>query len=80
MKTELMLLLQTDGRPTMNLSEIAGLLNLDPRTVQNKIYAGRMPFPVFKLGVSGDWVAHISDVATYIDQQRAAASKDLSPA
>ncbi|PZQ69588.1 MAG: pyocin activator protein PrtN [Variovorax paradoxus] len=80
MKTELMLLMQTDGRPTMNLSEIASLLSLDPRTVQNKIYAGRMPFPVFKLGESGDWVSHISDVAAYIDRQREAAAETLKAA
>lgn len=73
MKTELMLLMQTDGRPTLKLSEIASLLSIDPRTAQNRIYAKRMPFPVFKLGESGDWVAHISDVAEYIDSQREAA-------
>lgn len=73
MKTELMLLMQTDGRPTLRLSEIAALLSIDPRTAQNRIYAKKMPFPVFKLGESGDWVAHISDVAQYIDDQREAA-------
>lgn len=75
MKTEMMLLIQTDGRPTLNLAEIAGLLSLDPRSAQNKIYKRQMPFPVFKLGASGDWVAHISDVAQYIDGQRDAAAK-----
>jgi len=73
MKTEMMLLIQTDGRPTLNLTEIASLLSIEPRTAQNRIYAKRMPFPVFKLGESGDWVAHISDVAEYIDGQREAA-------
>lgn len=73
MKTEMMLLIQTDGRPTLKLSEVAALLSIDPRTAQNKIYAHRMPFPMFKLGDSGDWVAHVSDVAKYIDDQREAA-------
>lgn len=73
MRTEMMLLIQTDGRPTLKLSEVAALLSIDPRTAQNKIYAHRMPFPMFKLGDSGDWVAHVSDVAKYIDDQREAA-------
>jgi hypothetical protein len=75
MKTEMMLLIQTDGRPTLNLGEISSLLSINPRTAQNRIYEKRMPFPVFKLGDSGDWVAHISDVAQYIDDQRNAAAK-----
>ena len=75
MKTEMMLLIQTDGRPTLNLSEVASMLSIDPRTAQNKIYGRRMPFPMFKLGDSGDWVAHVSDVAKYIDEQREAAMK-----
>lgn len=78
MKTELMLLLQTDGRPTMKLSEVAALMSIDPRTAQNKIYAHKMPFPMFKLGDSGDWVAHVSDVAKYIDDQREAAAKEAA--
>lgn len=77
MKTEMMLLIQTDGRPTLNLSEMASLLNLGPRSLQNKIYKKATPFPVFKLGESGDWVAHISDVAQYIDNQRDAAAKEM---
>lgn len=75
MKTEMMLLIQTDGRPTLKLSEVAALLSIDPRTAQNKIYKRAMPFPMFKLGDSGDWVAHVSDVAKYIDDQRDAAMK-----
>lgn len=78
MRTEMMLLLQTDGRPTMNLSEMSALLSLDPRSMQNKIYKRATPFPVFKLGDSGDWVAHISDVAQYIDDQREAAMKAVA--
>jgi hypothetical protein len=54
---------------------MSALLSIDPRTAQNKIYKRSMPFPVFKLGDSGDWVAHISDVAQYIDSQREAAMK-----
>lgn len=77
MKTELMLLIQTDGRPTMTISDISGLLNMTPRSVQNRIYKRTMPFPVFKLADSGEWVAHISDVATHIDTQREEAAKAM---
>lgn len=73
MKTEMMLLLMTDGRPILRLSEVADLLSLGARTVQNKIYKKDLPFPMFKLGESGEWVAYIPDVAAYIDAQRALA-------
>jgi hypothetical protein len=73
MKTELMLLIQTDGRPTMTVQAMSDLLNMTPRTVQNRIYAKTMPWPVFKMADSGEWVAHVSDVATHIDNQRQAA-------
>jgi hypothetical protein len=75
MKTELMLLIQTDGCPTMTVAEMSKLLNLSPRSVQNRIYKKDMPFPVFKLADSGEWVAHVSDVATHIDTQREEAAK-----
>lgn len=78
MRTEMMLLIQTDGRPTLNLAEVSKLLSIEPRTAQNRIYAHRMPFPMFKLGDSGDWVAHVSDVAKYIDEQRDAALKAVA--
>jgi hypothetical protein len=77
MKTELMLLIQTNGRPTMNVADISSLLNMTQRTVQNRIYKHTMPFPVFKLADSGEWVAHISDVATHIDTQREEATKAM---
>lgn len=73
MKTELMLLIQTNGCPTMTVAAMSNLLNMTPRSVQNRIYAKTMPFPVFKLADSGEWVAHVSDVATHIDTQRKAA-------
>ena len=77
MKTELMLLIQTNGRPTMTVSDMGNLLNMTQRSVQNRIYKHAMPFPVFKLADSGEWVAHISDVATHIDAQRAEAQKAM---
>jgi hypothetical protein len=77
MKTELMLLIQTDGCPTMTVAEMSRLLNLSPRSVQNRIYKKDMPFPVFKLADSGEWVAHVSDVAAHIDTQRSEAQKQM---
>ena len=75
MKTELMLLIQTEGRPVLNLADLANLLNLSQRSIQNKIYKKALPFPTFKLLGSGDWVAHVADVAAYIDGQRDEAVK-----
>lgn len=77
MKTELMLLIQTDGCPTMTVADMGKLLNLTPRSVQNRIYKKDLPFPVFKLADSGEWVAHVSDVATHIDNQRDEAAKAM---
>ena len=76
MKTELMLLITTDGSPTMTVTQVAKILNVDPRTIQNKIYKKDIPFPMFKLGDSGGWSAHVSDVANYIDTQRESAAKE----
>ena len=36
MKTELALLMLTDGRPSMTLEELAKLRNIDPRTAMNQ--------------------------------------------
>lgn len=72
MKTELALLLTYDG-PTMTLEEVAELMGITPRSLENQIYAERCPIPLFKVGAK--FKAHISDVAAYIDAQRAAVVK-----
>lgn len=69
MKTELMLLLLVN-RPVLSLEEVANLLSLNARSLQNKIYRREVPFPMFKMLESGSWVAHVSDVAAYIDAQK----------
>lgn len=74
MKTEMALLLTYDG-PTMTDQHVADLLGVGVRTLENKIYAKECPIPMFKLG--SNWVAHVSDVAKYIDNQREAAIKLL---
>lgn len=74
MKTELALLLTHDA-PVMTLEEVADLFGVSHRTLQNKIYAKECPVPMFQMG--GKWSAHITDVAKYIDDQRADAMELL---
>ncbi len=74
MKTELALLLLHDG-PTMPAKEVADLMGIGERTLENKIYASECPIPMFKIG--NKFNAHIADVAKYIDSQRAEATKLL---
>nr|WP_315203987.1 pyocin activator PrtN family protein [uncultured Albidiferax sp.] len=78
MKTELMLLIQSDGRPVLNVADLASLLSMTERSIQNRIYKRAMPFPVFKLADSGGWMAHVSDVAAYIDVQRDDAARAMN--
>lgn len=59
----------------MTVKDLGELLNVTPRTVQNRIYQQSLPFPVFKLADTGEWVAHVSDVASHIDTQREQAAK-----
>lgn len=80
MKTEMMLLIMTDGCPTLNLGQCARLLNMQPRSLLNRIYAKKTPFPMFQLEGSSEWCAHVSDVASHIDSTREAAAKDLAGA
>lgn len=77
MKTELALLLTHDS-PVMSLEEVAELMGITPRSLENKIYAEGCPIPMFKVG--NKFKAHIADVAKYIDDQRAAVLKDKDPA
>ena len=77
MKTELALLLTHDG-PTMTHEQVADLLGIGSRTLENRIYANECPVPMFKVGTK--WAAHISDVAAYIDKQRDDAKKLLRDA
>jgi len=77
MKTELALLMTYD-KPIMSLEQVAELLGVGARTLENKIYAQECPVPMFKLG--SKWSAHVADVAAYIDAQRAAATNLLQTA
>lgn len=77
MKTELALLLTHDS-PIMPAAEVASLMGITERTLENKIYAEQCPIPMFKVG--SKYCAHIADVAKYIDEQRAGALKLLENA
>lgn len=77
MKTELALLL-THDKPVMSLAEVAELFGVSDRTLENRIYAGTCPVPMFKVG--SKFQAHISDVAAYIDAQRTEAMELLQRA
>ena len=68
MKTELALLMLTDGRPSMTLEELARLRTIDPRTAMNQIHARRFPIPVWKDGAG--YFAHVGDVAKWLDGKR----------
>ena len=74
MKTELALLLTNDG-PVMTVEQVADLLRLKPDSLTNKVYEGTCPVPMFKLG--SKFFAHVTDVAAYIDAQRADAMELL---
>lgn len=75
-KTELMLLMKTDGNPVMPLAKLAELRGISLKTAQNQISAKTHPVPVWKDG--GEWFAHVSDIATFIDRQREAAANELA--
>lgn len=77
MKTELALLL-THDQPIMTAAEVAGLLGITERSLENQFYAQRCPIPLFKMG--NKLSAHIIDVAKYIDAQRAEALKAIEAA
>lgn len=74
MKTEFALLL-TYEKPVMTLEQLAELMGVTSRTLENNIYAQKCPIPMFKLG--NKWHGHVTDVAAYIDEQRVAALNSL---
>jgi hypothetical protein len=77
MKTELALLLVHEG-PLVPASAVADLMRISERTLENRIYAKECPIPMFKMG--SKWAAHVTDVAEYIDAQRAEARAGIDAA
>lgn len=74
MRTELALLMLTDGRPSMTLDELAKLRNIHPRTALNQIHAKRFQIPVWKDGAG--YFAHVGDVARWLDAKREQACRE----
>lgn len=72
MKTEFALLLQYDS-PLMSIEQVAAMMEITVRSLENKIYDKTCPIPMFKVG--NKFKAHIADVAKYIDAQRTEALK-----
>jgi hypothetical protein len=68
MRTDLALLLLTDGEPTMPLTRVAKMMRISERTALNKVYDNTLGMPAFKLGA--DWVVHVSDLAAHIETKR----------
>lgn len=79
MKTDLYLLMLTDGNPLMSIEKVSDLTGLNKRTIENRIYDQTFPIPMFKLA-GATWHAHVADVAKYIDKQRAGATDLLQQA
>lgn len=77
MKTDLYLLMLTEGNPVMSIKQLADLLGLSQRTVENKHYRQDLSIPLFKIE-GGGLFAHVSDVSKHIEDQRAAAVKMLA--
>lgn len=77
-KTELMLLVMTDGAPVLTGEQLAALRNIKRATLMNQIYARSCPVPMFRDG--NEWFAHVSDVAAWIDAERERANGERQAA
>jgi hypothetical protein len=68
MKTEFALLAVCNS-PVIPKEKVAEILGIEVRTLQNRLYAKTLPIKMFKTS-DNNLVAHVSDVAAYIDAQR----------
>lgn len=59
---------------TMTLLQIATVFHLSKHTIQNLVYAEKMPFETFQVkmlgGTKGRRLAHTRDVVKYIEAQQ----------
>ena len=74
MRTELALMLTYDN-PILTIEDVASLMGITSRVLERKINEGTCPVPMFKFG--SKWKCHVTDVAKFIDDQRATATKLL---
>jgi hypothetical protein len=78
MKTLFLLQAQFNGRTEIPLTEICNdLLDLTESEAKRQACLQKLPFPVHRLGSQkSPWLVSITDLAAYIDQQKAAAEAD----
>ena len=60
--------------PRLGREELAQVLGVTPRTLENKLYRGEVPLPTYK--DNGKVWADVRDVAAYLDECRARAKSE----
>ena len=72
------LLMAEFGQADIPLEEVASkYLQLTPEKAKRKAAKQEFPFPVFRAGnQKTPWMVSVSDLAEYLDKQRAEAKKD----
>lgn len=67
-----------DGRPAVDLDEVADMFGLSGKAANERAAKRILPIPCFRLADSqrAPWMVRIDDLATYIDRQRDAANDE----
>jgi len=78
MQTTFFLLAQYSGRSDVPLEDVArDYLGLDARTAKDRAARGKLPFPAWRApSQKAPWLVNISDLAVWIDRERARAERD----
>ena len=70
MQTVFMLLAQYE-KPVVPLKDICSeYFGLSYQTARQRANAGMLPIPKFRTSQKSDYLVHLTDLASYIDQQR----------
>lgn len=70
MQTVFMLLAQYE-KPVVPLKDICSeYFGLSYQTARQRANAGMLPIPTFRTSQKSDYLVHLTDLASYIDQQR----------
>ena len=78
MQTVFMLLAQYE-KPVVPLKEICSeYFGLSYQTARQRANAGMLPIPTFKKKKKSDYLVHLTDLASYIDQQREKEARRLT--
>jgi hypothetical protein len=82
MNTAFVLMAQYNGRAIISLEQVCTdyFTHLTPDMFQRKVMAGQIKLPITRMEPSQKSARgiHISDLALYLDQQRAAALKEFN--